>query len=91
MVTTLTEPSVPEAAVVALQRGNMIEAIKIVRMDHGLGLKESKDVVDAYVRRNPELRQSLEEKSSEAGRRLGLWLALLVGAGLVVWLVLGTR
>lgn len=88
MATTLTEPPVPEAAVEALQRGSMIEAIKIVRAESGLGLKESKDAVDAYLRRNPELSQSLAASSGEAGQRLGLWLALLVAAGLIGWFVL---
>lgn len=88
MATTLTESPVPEAAVEALQRGSMIEAIKIVRTESGLGLKESKDAVDAYLRRNPELQHSLAESSSDAGRRLGLWIALLAGAGLIGWFVL---
>ena len=33
----------------------MTEAIKLVRTEHGLGLKESKDLVDAFVRNHPEL------------------------------------
>lgn len=41
-------PSLPAAAIEALQSGNMIEAIKITREKLGLGLKEAKDAVDAY-------------------------------------------
>lgn len=42
----------PAEALAALSRGQLIEAIKIVRARHGLGLKEAKDLVDRY-RGNP--------------------------------------
>jgi len=38
----------PAEAVTAVSRGQLIEAIKIVRARHGLGLKEAKDLVDRY-------------------------------------------
>lgn len=41
-------PPLPEEAAHALARGQKIEAIKIVREHTGLGLKESKDLVDAH-------------------------------------------
>ena len=83
--------AIPEAAVAALQQGNKIEAIKIVRTERALGLKESKDVVDEYVRSNPQLEQALSESSAEAGRKLGLWFVLLMGAGLLAWFLLKPR
>lgn len=43
----------PEAALVALEQGNMIEAIKITREQTGLGLKEAKDAVDAHAGKQP--------------------------------------
>jgi ribosomal protein L7/L12 len=89
-MTTIAEP-IPEAAVAALQQGNKIEAIKIVRTARALGLKESKDAVEAYVQNNPELQQSLSESNAEAGRKLGLWFALLAGAGLIAWFLLKPR
>jgi ribosomal protein L7/L12 len=42
----------PPEALAAVSRGQLIEAIKIVRERHGLGLKEAKDLVDRY-RSNP--------------------------------------
>lgn len=39
----------PPEAVAALARGQTIEAIKIVRDQTGLGLKESKDLVDRHL------------------------------------------
>ena len=70
MDTIATDQPIPDGAIAALQQGQMIEAIKIVRMERGLGLKESKD----------ELRKS--------SHKLGPWLALIVGAGLLAWLML---
>lgn len=38
----------PAEAIAALSRGQLIEAIKIVRVATGLGLKEAKDLVERY-------------------------------------------
>ena len=43
-----TGNDLPAEAVAALSRGQVVEAVKIVREKTGLGLKESKDLVDAY-------------------------------------------
>ena len=40
--------SLPAAAVAAIEAGNKIVAIKIVREEWRLGLREAKDAVDAY-------------------------------------------
>lgn len=48
-----SEPDLPAAAVAALRQGNKIEAIKIVRVEFGLGLKEAKDAVEAHERAHP--------------------------------------
>lgn len=41
---------VSDAVIAAVDSGNKIEAIKILREETGLGLAEAKDVVDALVR-----------------------------------------
>lgn len=41
---------IPQAVLDALQRGEVIKAIKLLRTATGLGLKEAKDIVDAYER-----------------------------------------
>lgn len=43
---------IPERAKASIQAGHLIEAIKIVREEQGLDLKEAKDAVDAYVQGN---------------------------------------
>jgi len=46
----LSAPSLPQPAQDALQRGNLVEAIQLMRAGTGLGLKETKDALEAYLR-----------------------------------------
>jgi ribosomal protein L7/L12 len=86
-VESIPRPLPPEA-VAAIQRGSLIEAIKIVRERLGLDLKDSKDAVDAYLAAHPELRAQMNEQNAGAGARLLLALAGLVALGLLalLWL-----
>lgn len=70
------------AAVELLWRGDVIGAIKVVRVERNLGLKEAKDLVDAYIRSQPSLRLKLEQAQAEAWRKLkrGLIVALIFAA-----------
>ncbi|OGW66603.1 MAG: hypothetical protein A3H49_08065 [Nitrospirae bacterium RIFCSPLOWO2_02_FULL_62_14] len=68
----------PQAAIAALEQGNTIEAIKIVRLDRGLGLKESKDLVDAYLKSRPDLQRRLEAAQAEARQGFVRWLILFL-------------
>lgn len=45
-----SEPTLSERAAAAADAGNLLEAIKQVREETGLGLKEAKDMVDAHLR-----------------------------------------
>ena len=72
----------PATAIEALKKGRKIEAIKILRQEWGLGLKEAKDAVDAYVAARPAVASQLQE-AEEAGKRakrLWIWLLILMGA-----------
>jgi len=81
-----TEPTqsstLPNAAVELLWRGDVIAAIKLVRADRNLGLKEAKDLVDAYIRSQPSLRQKMEQAQAERWQKLkrGLLVALIFAA-----------
>lgn len=68
----------PPAAVAALEQGNTIEAIKIVRLDRNLGLKESKDLVDAYLKSRPDLQRQLEAAQAEARQGFVRWLVIFL-------------
>ena len=47
----------PDQVVSAIHAGRKIEAIKLLREARGLGLKEAKHAVDAYVRENLSVQQ----------------------------------
>jgi hypothetical protein len=70
--------NLPQAAVEALWRGNLIEAIKLVRLERSIGLKEAKQLVDAYVRTKPTLQRKMEEIQAEARRRFVRWLIVVL-------------
>ena len=50
----------PDAAIAALAKGRKIEAVKIVRREWSVGLKEAKDAVDHY--------QSVQDPSQRVRR-----------------------
>ena len=64
------EPTPPSglspAAIAALWKGQMIEAIKVVRQEQNLGLKEAKDAVEAYLTTQPDLKKRNGDGASEA-------------------------
>ena len=62
-----------------LQAGKKIEAIKQLRIEQQLGIKEAEDLVDEYIRQNPGLIQ----ESDSAG--MGNFLLVLALAGLAVY------
>ena len=85
-------PALPAAAIVAINQGRMIEAIRIVRESvPGLGLKEAKDLVEDYAGRDPMLKAQLEQRRGDARRKLiktFLIIDLLLVAG-ILWYFFG--
>lgn len=69
---------ISEQARAALADGRVIDAIKQVREDTGLGLKEAKDLVDIYRAANPSLCPPAKEIS--VGQKTLLFLVLGAGA-----------
>jgi hypothetical protein len=69
--------TIPPDAVSALSRGLLIEAIKATRLATGLGLKESKDAVEAYLAQHPSL--NTQYRNATAGARGPLlWLVVAI-------------
>jgi len=85
-MTNAAEPQnmLSQEAVSALWRGEVIEAIKLVRLKQNIGLKEAKDQVDAYLRSQPALKKRMEEMQTEMWRGMLRWLILLLGCGAAV-------
>ena len=80
--------ALPPDVINALQKGQKIEAIRLMREQTGLGLKESKDAVDAYQQLHLPAAGGLSPgQVSDTGS--GIWWAVaLVLVGLIIYLVL---
>lgn len=74
----------PDAAFAALQAGNPIAAIKILREQRKLGLKEAKDIVDGYVQEQPALQRAIAATRAREVRKALLVLAVVAALALVV-------
>lgn len=64
---TTTGPQLPAQAIAALSCGRKIDAIKIVRTQTGLGLKQSKALIEAYEQQHPQ-----QHRQSHAASRVGI-------------------
>ncbi len=69
--------ALPAEAIDALQRGNKVEAIKLVREAQKLDLKDAKGRVDDYVKIDPVLQQKLAAAQAEITGSLVRWLILI--------------
>lgn len=79
---------VPQAAATALQHGNVIEAIKMIRDANRVGLKEAKDAVEAYrvaPTRRAQPRSMPTVMQGDRGFGGGLALAAVVLAAFAWW------
>ena len=59
-------PDLPREAIAALEHGNKIEAIKFVRMAQGVGLKEAKGIVEAFIEWNPSVKCHMASANAES-------------------------
>jgi ribosomal protein L7/L12 len=77
-------PLLPQTAVAALRQGRMIEAVKLVRLEQNIGLREAKDLIDRYLQSRPALKNRIDEANADAREGLLRWLMFLFigGAGL---------
>ena len=88
--------ALPPAALDALRRGNKIEAIRLVREHHGIGLKEAKDLVEQHEQLvaptveglSPRNGLSPGEVPRTGSRITWLLVAAAIAAGLVYHFVL---
>lgn len=88
-----TGPTIPPQALEALRQGNKIEAIKVLRVASGLGLKEAKDAIEAHMRQNPVsgMRQPVVVRTDQGNRSLWWLLALALIALLVYFGFSGSK
>jgi ribosomal protein L7/L12 len=84
-------PTIPTHAIAELHQGKKIEAIRIVRQAQGLGLKEAKDVVEAYIQSQPALKVAIEAKNKEAKQTLIRWLLVVAAIIAAAYVLAGLK
>lgn len=82
----MRDKPLPIDATLAINDGNVIEAIKLVRSAEGLDLVQAKARVDRYLESNPALKEKIDEMRRESRNRL-IRNVLLFDAVLVVVLI----
>jgi len=81
-----TDPgTVPDHAIAALRQGNKIEAIKRTREATAMGLKDSKDAVEALLARDRGLREAFESASPGFSGSTGSLIFVLAVIAAAVW------
>ena len=82
----MSDKPLPAEVVAALQAGRTIEAIKLLRQMHGVGLKEAKEAVDAQRHRDGLSARSPGELSRASS---SIWwiVAAILAVLLVVFLM----
>ena len=72
-------------------QGNVIEAIKVVRLEQKIGLKEAKELVEAYIGARPALHKKTDKMLAEVQQKFIRWLIglLVLAAGIAYFLMQG--
>lgn len=87
---TKSIPQLPATATAAVARGSKVDAIREVRAATGLGLLESRQLVERYIAANPVLKEQFGQREAELKRRVIWWVIvidLLIVAAIVWWFV----
>ncbi|MDH0030400.1 MULTISPECIES: ribosomal protein L7/L12 [Acinetobacter] len=81
-------PIIPQEALQALREGKLIDAIKITRERTGLGLKESKDLIDQYLKDHPHEQAQIQQQLAQHSRGgIKFFVLLFVIIALLFWFV----
>ena len=81
----------PADAIAALQKGSKIAAIKSVRLAHGVGLKDAKEIVEQFIENNPAIRARINAANMEDAKRSFGWIAAIVAIGLAAYYFLAGK
>ncbi|MCL5769151.1 MULTISPECIES: ribosomal protein L7/L12 [unclassified Acinetobacter] len=76
----------PREALEALRSGQLIDAIKITREKTGLGLKESKDLVERYLKEHPQEQALIQEQLAQRSRGgIQIFILIFIILVILVW------
>ena len=74
-----TEMEFPPDVIAEIQANRKVTAIKLLRAHKGIGLKEAKELVDAYMEKHPSSPSGAQK--SDGG--IGSILLLILGVGVI--------
>ncbi|MCH7314346.1 50S ribosomal protein L7/L12 [Acinetobacter sp. ANC 3882] len=81
-------PTIPPEALDVLRAGQLIDAIKITREKTGLGLKESKDLIDQYLQDHPQEQVQIQEQLAQRSRGgIKIFILILFILAAFIWFV----
>ncbi len=82
-------PPLPEAVLSALQRGQIADAIRLLRLEQHIGLNDAKQQIDAYLMGQPTLRYRIDQVQTDSREGVLRWITFLLigGVGLVYVLI----
>ena len=69
------QTKLPSEVINALRAGKKIDAIKLLREQQNIGLKEAKDMVDQYIASDPALAHELQRTGNTG---LLYWISIIV-------------
>ena len=76
----------PREALDALRAGQLIDAIKITREKTGLGLKESKNLVEQYLKEHPQEQALIQEQLAQRSRGgIQIFILIFIILVILVW------
>ena len=78
-----------QAVIDEIKQGKKIQAIKLLREENGVGLKEAKIAVETYISTHPEIKEAFESNTSEglSQERMLQIIILVIAIAVVVLMV----
>jgi hypothetical protein len=75
--------AIPDEAIAALEAGNRVEAVRIIRDTAWVTLKQAGRAADAYLEANPEVKARFNDHNGKAWTGLVYFIALLASAAII--------
>lgn len=78
-----------QAVIDEIKQGKKIQAIKLLREENGVGLKEAKIAVETYISTHPDIQEAFESNTSEglSQERMLQIIILVIAIAVVVLMV----
>ena len=75
-----TDIELPADVITEIKANRKVTAIKLLRAHQGIGLKDAKELVDAYMEKHPSI---LRSDAQETDGGLGNILLLIIGVSVI--------